>query len=122
MGMTYAYLSRYSALRKLKHLGPYGMFFRLLEEWSGGGKLSPHEVVDKVNKLFHSYQTKRHKQTVATPAYDAESYSPDDRRFDLRPFLYPPVFQSWSFAKIDNRVEDASLSNSPISLLGLYSY
>lgn len=39
------------------------------------------------------------------PAYHAEEYSPDDNRFDLRPFLYPPFFESWSFKKIDERVE-----------------
>lgn len=27
--------------------------------------------------------------TTLTPSYHAESYSPDDNRFDLRPFLYP---------------------------------
>jgi NAD+ synthase (glutamine-hydrolysing) len=26
--------------------------------------------------------------TTITPAYHAESYSPDDNRFDLRQFLY----------------------------------
>jgi NAD+ synthase (glutamine-hydrolysing) len=55
--------------------------------------------------FFHFYQINRHKQTVATPSYHAESYSPDDHRFDLRPFLYPPGFESWSFKKIDERVE-----------------
>lgn len=28
--------------------------------------------------------------TTLTPSYHAEQYSPDDNRFDLRPFLYPP--------------------------------
>lgn len=36
-----------------------------------------------------------------TPAYRAENYSPDDNRFDLRPFLYPPFFEGWSFKRID---------------------
>jgi NAD+ synthase (glutamine-hydrolysing) len=30
-----------------------------------------------------------------------ESYSPDDNRFDLRPFLYPPFYQSYSYKLID---------------------
>ena len=30
--------------------------------------------------------------TTITPSYHAESYSPDDNRFDLRPFLYPSRF------------------------------
>ncbi|KAJ5750721.1 hypothetical protein N7533_007749 [Penicillium manginii] len=111
MQMTYKELSRFGTLRKVNHLGPFGMFLVLLEEWSGEGedKLSPREVADKVKKFFHFYQINRHKQTVATPSYHAESYSPDDHRFDLRPFLYPSAFQSWSFGKIDRRVEALEL-------------
>ncbi|KAJ5320471.1 hypothetical protein N7508_000754 [Penicillium antarcticum] len=105
MKMTYAELSRFGTLRKVNHLGPYGMFLRLLEEWGGESKLGPREIGEKVKLFFHFYQINRHKQTVATPSYHAESYSPDDHRFDLRPFLYPPGFESWSFKKIDERVE-----------------
>ncbi|KAJ6095687.1 hypothetical protein N7486_006433 [Penicillium sp. IBT 16267x] len=105
MQMTYDELSRFGKLRKVDHLGPYGMFLRLLDEWGGEGKLSPREIAHKVKLFFHFYQINRHKQTVATPAYHAESYSPDDHRFDLRPFVYPPGFESWSFRKIDERVD-----------------
>lgn len=41
--------------------------------------------------------------TVITPAYHAESYSPDDNRFDLRPFLYRANW-SWQFRAIDKEV------------------
>lgn len=34
------------------------------------------------------YAINRHKATVLTPSYHAESYSPDDNRFDHRQFLY----------------------------------
>ncbi|KAJ5155250.1 glutamine-dependent NAD(+) synthetase [Penicillium capsulatum] len=104
MGMTYAELSRFGTLRKQNKLGPYRMFLRLLNEWGGEGKLSPRDIATKVKRFHHFYQINRHKQTVATPAYHAESYSPDDHRFDLRPFIYPPAFESWSFKKIDERV------------------
>ena len=40
---------------------------------------------------------------MITPAYHAESYSPDDNRFDLRPFLYN-VQWAWQFAAIDQKV------------------
>lgn len=79
------------------------MFLRLLNEWGGHGKLSPREIVDKVQFFFNHHLLNRHKQTAAIPAY-AESYSPDDHRFDLRPFLHPPTFESWSFKKVDERV------------------
>ncbi|KAJ9142062.1 Glutamine-dependent NAD(+) synthetase [Pleurostoma richardsiae] len=102
MGMTYAELSRFGTLRKMNKLGPYGMFLRLQDEW--GARLSPREVADKVKRFHHYYQINRHKQCVQTPAYHAESYSPDDHRFDLRQIVYPPAFESWSFKKIDERV------------------
>ncbi|KAI0010311.1 glutamine-dependent NAD(+) synthetase with GAT domain-containing protein [Xylariaceae sp. FL0662B] len=104
MGMTYAELSRFGTLRKQHKLGPYGMFLRLLDEWGGDGKLSPREVADKVQRFHVFHYINRHKQTVATPTYHAEGYSPDDHRYDLRPFLYPPAFESWTFKKIDERV------------------
>ena len=36
------------------------------------------------------------KMTVVTPSYHAESYSPDDNRFDHRPFLYNAGWH-WQF-------------------------
>ncbi|KAK4067814.1 hypothetical protein Trihar35433_6374 [Trichoderma harzianum] len=104
MGMTYDELSRFGTLRKQHKLGPYGMFLRLLNEWGGHGKLSPREIADKVKRFHFYHYINRHKQTVATPSYHAVDYSPDDHRFDLRPFLYPPAFEGWSFKKIDERV------------------
>lgn len=80
------------------------MFLRLLAEWGGEDKLSPREVADKVKRFYHFHYVNRHKQTVSTPAYHAETYSPDDHRFDLRPFLYPSAFEGWAFKKIDERV------------------
>lgn len=41
--------------------------------------------------------------TTLTPAYHAESYSPDDNRFDLRPFLYNTTWP-WQFCHIDDQV------------------
>ncbi|KAF2247922.1 putative glutamine-dependent NAD(+) synthetase [Trematosphaeria pertusa] len=103
MGMTYHELSIFGRLRKERKLGPYGMFERLLHDWRD--QYTPREVADKVKRFHHFYAINRHKMTTMTPAYHAEEYSPDDNRFDLRPFLYPPFFESWSFKKIDERVE-----------------
>ena len=54
--------------------------------WS---QLKPTAVATKVKRFFRFYGINRHKMTVLTPSYHAEQYSPDDNRFDLRPFLYP---------------------------------
>lgn len=101
MGMTYEELSIFGYLRKVEKCGPYSMFLKLLHEWTP--KLSPAQVAEKVKRFFFFYAINRHKQTVLTPSYHAEQYSPDDNRFDLRPFLINPRF-TWASKKIDQVV------------------
>ncbi len=101
MGMTYEELSVYGKLRKQANCGPYSMFCKLLESWSD--KHTPRQVADKVKHFFRSYAINRHKMTTITPSYFAETYSPDDNRFDHRQFLYP-VDWSWQFARINDKV------------------
>ncbi|SCU91513.1 LAME_0E12816g1_1 [Lachancea meyersii CBS 8951] len=101
MGMTYEELSIFGYLRKVEKCGPYSMFLKLLHEWSP--RLSPAQVAEKVKRFFFFYAINRHKQTVITPSYHAEQYSPDDNRFDLRPFLISPRF-AWASKKIDHIV------------------
>ncbi|OLL24912.1 Glutamine-dependent NAD(+) synthetase [Neolecta irregularis DAH-3] len=103
MGMTYEELSIFGRLRKVDKCGPYSMFNRLLHEWSG--RLSPFEIAIKVKRFFYYYAVNRHKMTTITPAYHAEAYSPDDNRFDLRPFLYN-VRWTWQNSKIDKFVDE----------------
>ncbi|XP_070421865.1 glutamine-dependent NAD(+) synthetase isoform X1 [Equus przewalskii] len=101
MGMTYAELSVYGRLRKVAKTGPYSMFCRLLTMW--GHICTPRQVAEKVKRFFSKYSANRHKMTTLTPAYHAESYSPDDNRFDLRPFLYHTGWP-WQFRCIENQV------------------
>ena len=101
MGMTYAELSRFGQLRKMEQCGPVSMFQTLVQEWD---HLPPSEVAEKVKHFFRYYAINRHKMTTLTPAYHAESYSPDDNRFDLRQFLYN-VQWSWQFRRIDAYVK-----------------
>ena len=101
MGMTYAELSRFGQLRKMEQCGPVSMFEKLAQEWN---HLPPHEVAEKVKRFFRYYAINRHKMTTLTPSYHAESYSPDDNRFDLRQFLYN-VRWTWQFRRIDAYVK-----------------
>ncbi|XP_043932891.1 glutamine-dependent NAD(+) synthetase [Protopterus annectens] len=101
MGMTYAELSMYGKLRKFETCGPYSMFYKLLNMWRG--ICNPQEVANKVKHFFRMYSINRHKMTILTPAYHAENYSPDDNRFDLRPFLYNSSWP-WQFRCIDAEV------------------
>ena len=107
MGMTYAELSRFGQLRKMEQCGPVSMFERLVEEWD---HLSPREVAEKVKRFFRYYSMNRHKMTTLTPSYHAESYSPDDNRFDLRQFLYNTRW-TWQFRHIDAYVKKLEAVN-----------
>ncbi len=49
--------------------------------------------------------SQRHKQEVLTPSLHAETYSPDSNRYDLLPFLRPPL--TWAYNKIERAVSEA---------------
>ncbi|XP_070564426.1 glutamine-dependent NAD(+) synthetase-like [Ptychodera flava] len=102
MGMTYKELSVYGRLRKMSKCGPYSMFCKLIHLWKD--TCTPKQVASKVKHFFRSYSINRHKMTTLTPSYHAESYSPDDNRFDLRQFLYN-VKWPWQFRCIDEQVK-----------------
>ena len=72
------------------------------EGWSVDQK-----VAQKVKDFFFYNAMNRHKMTTLTPSYHAENYSPDDNRFDLRPFLQPLAFER-QFAAIDDAVAAAA--------------
>ncbi|XP_065319393.1 glutamine-dependent NAD(+) synthetase-like isoform X2 [Gordionus sp. m RMFG-2023] len=103
MGMTYEELSVYGKLRKQKVCGPYSMFVKLLQTW--GTLYPPKQIAQKVKYFFVYYSINRHKMTVLTPSFYAESYSPDDNRFDQRQFLYN-IKWTWQFRCIDKMVEE----------------
>ncbi|CAK4083112.1 unnamed protein product [Aphanomyces euteiches] len=102
MGMTYEELSWFGRLRKIDRSGPLWMFRKLGAIWT---HLSSTEIAAKVKRFFFYYGVNRHKMTTLTPSYHAENYSPDDNRFDLRPFLYN---SKWTrqFASIDALATD----------------
>ncbi|KAK1258142.1 hypothetical protein QJS04_geneDACA021669 [Acorus gramineus] len=103
MGMTYEELSVYGRLRKIFRCGPVSMFQNLCHKWCG--RLTPSEVAEKVKHFFKYYSINRHKMTVLTPSYHAESYSPEDNRFDLRQFLYNSRWP-YQFRKIDELAKE----------------
>jgi len=109
MGMSYAELSIYGRLRSQSKCGPYSMFCKLLHQWSNRQNMTPEEVANKVKLFFRFYSINRHKMTVLTPSYHAETYSPDDNRFDHRPFLYNASW-SWQFRAIDDEVENINMA------------
>jgi NAD+ synthase (glutamine-hydrolysing) len=113
MGMTYDDLSLYGYLRKIKRCGPYSMFSKLVHHW--GDELKPTEVAAKVKRFFFFYSINRHKMTTITPSYHAEAYSPDDNRFDLRPFLYNASWK-WQFECIDRSAMELERKESELEI------
>lgn len=132
MGMTYAELSVFGRLRKVHKLGVWGMYERLVYLWGKpppetetadttsrdeheqadavhgqihGRGLKPREVYGKVRRFFYYFNINRHKATILPPGLHLEEYSPEDNRFDLRPFLYPQMAGSWPIEKIEKHVQ-----------------
>lgn len=105
MGMTYDDLTLYGRLRKVAKCGPLAMYRRCAQVWQG--LHAPAVVAQKVKDFFRYYAINRHKATVLTPSYHAESYSPDDNRYDHRPFLYN-VRWPWQFERIDREAAAAA--------------
>ena len=68
-------------------------------------QLTPAEIAAKVKRFYFYYGINRHKMTTMTPSYHAENYSPDDNRFDMRPFLYCAKWKR-QFANIDACVQE----------------
>lgn len=104
MGFTYDELSVLGRLRKSFKLGAVGMFERLVVDWS---HKTPQEVYQKVRDFMFYYAINRHKMTTMTPGLYLESYTPDDNRYDLRPFLYPKF--TFEHRKIENMLKKVSL-------------
>ena len=120
MGMTYDELGWFGRLRKLGKCGPVSMYRKLVSEWSNNDSssdaknipaLTHREVATKVKRFFFYYSINRHKMCTLTPSYHAEGYSPDDNRFDLRPFLYNARWPR-QFQTIDKMVEDYELKEN----------
>ena len=96
MGITYEELERFGKLRATGRCGPYSMFNRLC---AAHPQLPAQTHYKRVAFLFRKYSANRHKMTTLPPAYHAMSSSPDDNRFDLRPFLYGQW--TWQFKRIE---------------------
>lgn len=98
MGITYAELDLYGKLRSINRCGPYSMFTRLrLSE----PNVPSEQHYGRVAFFFRKYAANRHKMTILPPAYHAMASSPDDHRFDIRPFLYGQWSWQWQFRRIE---------------------
>ena len=110
--LTYEQLSLFGRFRKGKFgaCGPFSMFCQLWakrHELPELRDLTAASLAEKVKHFFSLHARTRHKSTVLTPALHAETYSPDDNRFDHRQFLFNCQW-TWQFRQIDEKVEEFS--------------
>lgn len=107
MKLTYEQLGILGRFRRgeLGCFGPLLMFrniwarIRLYPQFK-----SADDLASCIKRFFTLHAKNRHKMTVVTPSLHAETYSPDDNRYDHRQFLFEC---SWKlqFRKIDEEVE-----------------
>lgn len=113
--LTYDELSILGRVRRGQFgtYGPYGVFCKIWSERSNpqfeafrGLKENPDpsSLAAKVKRFFSLHARNRHKQTILTPALHAETYSPDDNRFDHRQFMFNAAW-TWQFNEIDKEVQ-----------------
>jgi NAD+ synthase (glutamine-hydrolysing) len=115
MGFTYDELSILGRLRKTFKLGTVGMFERLVVDWSD--HMDPRAVYKKVRDFMYYYAINRHKMTTMTPGLYLESYTPDDNRYDLRPFLYPRF--TFEYRKIEDMIDRVRCPDESLTRLCL---
>ena len=72
---------------------------------------TPRNIADKVKEFFRQYGMNRNKMTIITPSIHATSYSPDDNRYDHRPFLYPALQDE--IAQIELLVQKMTTAATP---------
>ncbi|TGJ85980.1 hypothetical protein E0Z10_g2773 [Xylaria hypoxylon] len=130
------FLIKIGRLRKERKMGPLSMWQHLVHAWGKdrdkapddqNPSLEPVEIAEKVKFFFVQYRERESgveraiiyghsapgDPILSGPASwnsSTNDYSPEDNRFDLRPFLYPSFWQSWSFKRIDRelaRIEEA---------------
>lgn len=116
IGLTYDELGLFGRLRQTARCGPVSMFQTLIRTLTVPPKKSAlGAYADKVKVFFQRYATNRHKTTVLTPGCHLSGCSPDDRRNDHRPMLYP----RWElqFQQIDQLVDSVGTHDAQPCLL-----
>lgn len=101
-------LGAFELIWEKRHTKPFCEEIRCLRSENGHLTDSRRALMlaDLVKRFFTRYGRNRHKLTVLTPALHAETYSPDDNRFDHRHFLYAPWTEQ--FSCIDQKVTEIS--------------
>ncbi|RYP12254.1 hypothetical protein DL765_007439 [Monosporascus sp. GIB2] len=112
MGMTYDELTVFGRLRKFDKLGPYGMFQRLSHEWGANRPRAKDDTTPVYTPRQVAEKVKTHNPNACT-ALVTTIILPTTTD-SLRPFLYPPFYQSLAFKCIDRELEKMEHSGQDV--------
>jgi NH3-dependent NAD+ synthetase len=102
--MTYDDLYEFGMMRRVENLGPISMFLKMCRNYLGKEiteidehapepkkivAATPANILRKMKAYFYNYGINRNKMTILPASIHATNYSPDDNRYDQRPFLVP---------------------------------
>ena len=95
IGLLYTEMSELGRLMSNGY-GPLDTYHKLT---SNGGEVfkgkTKEYINDKITLFNYRYRFHRHKAVILPPSVHLLSQTPDDNRYNLRPFLYPPFSNSW---------------------------
>jgi NAD+ synthase (glutamine-hydrolysing) len=94
IGLKYMEMSELSRLMSSGY-GPLDSFMKITTEPNETFNIGTN--ASKLEKLinFHNrYRINRHKVVILPPSVHLLAFSPDDNRYNMRPFLYPKFTQS----------------------------
>lgn len=94
IGLKYREMSELSRLMSSGY-GPLDSFMKINNESNNVFKLNNVGYnYEKIRIFNYRYRLNRHKAVILPPSVHLLSNSPDDNRYNLRPFLYPPFGSS----------------------------
>jgi NAD+ synthetase len=89
IGLKYMEMSELSKLMSVGY-GPLDTFMKIATEPNDNfNTISSISKLEKIRIFYNRYRMNRHKAVILPPSVHLLSYSPDDNRYNMRPFLYP---------------------------------
>lgn len=107
MGLTYDQLSILGQFRRGESgfFGPFFMFKRIWAKHHFYPQFKDaQDLATRIKRFFLLHAKNRHKMTVITPGLHAETYSPDDNRYDHRQFIFNCEWTT-QFRELDEELE-----------------
>ena len=95
IGLLYTEMSELGRLMSNGY-GPIDTYQKLKNDKGEVFKDQSNDYINEKITLFnYRYRFHRHKAVILPPSVHLLSQTPDDNRYNLRPFLYPPFSNSW---------------------------